>query len=103
MPTYGALPGAKHLLLQEDLVFSPNRMLYSQTRAACRTTHLTPGRGSRGKLGAGVRQGWFVGCEYRAQGLQTDRGQNQLPDNTRDVKGEGAMMREANLETGPAR
>lgn len=86
--------------MQEDLVFPHNHVLCSQTEAACGTTHLTPARGFRSPLVMQVRQGWFVGREYRAQGTQRAE---STARHTTEMKGEGAAKGEANREEGPAR
>lgn len=64
----------------------------------CDAAHLTPVRGSRGQLGARVRQGWFVCCEYRAQGTQMSE---STAKHTMEMKGQvkGAMKIEVNQET----
>lgn len=64
----------------------------------CGAAHLTPSRDSRVQLGARVRQGWFVCCEYRAQGTQRSE---STAKHTVEMKGQakGAMKIDVNQET----
>lgn len=67
-----------------------------QTPGSLWNHHLIRGRGSRGQLGAGVRQGSLVGPENRAQDTQTEVRHTMGMQG----EGEGAAERE---ETEPAR
>lgn len=88
LPPQGALPAAEwglrmemlNLLSQEDLVFPPHPVLYSQSPAACGTTHSDPRQGFQRPAGCWGKAGLVCGLWVRAQGTQTDRGQNWLPD-----------------------